>query len=157
MAIQWTTLNILILSAAVLAIVSLIIGLVAIVSTAGLNRKFKRYKGIHSTADLEQVYRDTVQQTDRLRAQISTLELEISELKLRLERKISTAQILRYNAFSDTGSDLSYTVALLDDHKDGVVLSSIYGRDESRTYGKPVSDGTSRYPLTKEEQEIIQK
>ncbi len=46
---------------------------------------------------------------------------------------------VRYNAFSDVGSDLSYALALLNRDGDGVVLSSIYSREDTRTYGKAVS------------------
>ncbi|MGD1067702.1 MAG: DUF4446 family protein [Vulcanimicrobiaceae bacterium] len=46
---------------------------------------------------------------------------------------------VRYNAFSDVGSDLSYALALLNRDGDGVVLSSIWSREETRTYGKAVT------------------
>ncbi|HTJ26630.1 MAG TPA: DUF4446 family protein [Candidatus Limnocylindria bacterium] len=46
---------------------------------------------------------------------------------------------VRYNAFSDVGSDLSYALALLNRDGDGVVLSSIYSREDTRTYGKAVN------------------
>ncbi len=46
---------------------------------------------------------------------------------------------VRYNAFSDVGSDLSYALALLNRDGDGVVLSSIYSREDTRTYGKAVA------------------
>ena len=46
---------------------------------------------------------------------------------------------MRYNAFSDVGSDLSYALALLNRDGDGVVLSSIWSREETRTYGKAVA------------------
>jgi len=46
---------------------------------------------------------------------------------------------VRYNAFSDVGSDLSYALALLNRDGDGVVLSSIWSREETRTYGKAVA------------------
>jgi hypothetical protein len=46
---------------------------------------------------------------------------------------------VRYNAFSDVGSDLSYALALLNRDGDGVVVSSIWSREETRTYGKAVA------------------
>ena len=46
--------------------------------------------------------------------------------------------IVRYNAFKDTGSDLSFALAILDDHNNGVVLNGIYARDSSNIYAKPV-------------------
>lgn len=155
MQLQWTTQTILDVAVAAVAVISLILGLIFISVTSRLNRRFARYKAVHSTADLDQVYHDTKEETVRLQTEINQLHEQINELRKRLETKVSTARMIRYNAFSDTGSDLSYSLALLDDHKDGVVLSSIYGRDESRTYGKPILEGQSKYPLTQEEKDLI--
>ena len=65
--------------------------------------------------------------------------------------------IVRYNAFKDTGSDLSFALAILDDHNNGVVLNGIYARDSSNIYAKPVENGESKYILSNEEKEAIYK
>jgi hypothetical protein len=65
--------------------------------------------------------------------------------------------IIRYNAFGETGSDLSFSVAIVDDAQNGVVITSIFGREESRVYAKPLTAGTSTYPLSDEEQAAIRK
>ena len=53
------------------------------------------------------------------------------------------------------GSDLSYAVALLDSYNDGVILTSIFGREDSRSYVKPVEKGQSTYQLMPEEQQAL--
>jgi hypothetical protein len=63
----------------------------------------------------------------------------IDALERIAHREIPRIGFLRYNAFSDVGSDLSYALALLNREGDGVVLSSIWSREETRTYGKAVS------------------
>ena len=55
------------------------------------------------------------------------------------------------------GSDLSYAVALLDSNNNGVVLSSIFGREDSRSYVKPIEAGKSTYTLTDEEDEALRQ
>lgn len=65
--------------------------------------------------------------------------------------------IYRYNAYKDTGSDLSFTLALLDENNDGVVLNGIYSREMSNIYAKPVVNGSSTYKITEEEKEAINK
>ena len=65
--------------------------------------------------------------------------------------------MVRYNAFKDTGSDLSFTLALLDEHNDGVVLNGIYSREMSNIYAKPVKNGTSTYTMSDEERQAVQK
>jgi hypothetical protein len=82
---------------------------------------------------------------DALEASSSAAGREISQLAQRIAALEKVAQsetprigFLRYNAFADVGSDQSYALALLTRDGDGVVLSSIYSREETRTYGKAV-------------------
>ncbi|EEG76932.1 DUF4446 family protein [Dethiobacter alkaliphilus] len=79
----------------------------------------------------------------------------------KIEKVLDTATrgigVVRFNAFQETGSDLSFAVAYLDAQRNGVVISSIYGREESRTYAKPVKNGESTYQLSMEEQEAIRQ
>jgi ABC-type multidrug transport system fused ATPase/permease subunit len=138
-----------------LTLIGLILAVISLISTKQLHKRFKRWKSIHATADLETVYEQTLDQVAVLKAELAAVKAELEELREALARKISTARVIRYNAFADTGSDLSFSIALLDDHQNGVVISSIYGRDESRTYAKPVEQGRSRYALTDEELAVI--
>jgi hypothetical protein len=64
---------------------------------------------------------------------------------------------VRFDAFEDMGGHLSFSAALLDAHGDGVVLTSINGRRETRIYAKPVSAAQSQYNLSDEEQEAIRR
>lgn len=57
----------------------------------------------------------------------------------------------------DMGSDLSFSVALLNDKNTGILITSIYGRDENRIYLKPVVEGVSKYTLSPEELEVLKK
>lgn len=68
---------------------------------------------------------------------------------------VRAPQVLRYDAFDDVGSKLSFSTAFLDARGEGAVLTTLYSRFESRTYCKPVNDGASPFPLTDEEQEVI--
>ena len=65
--------------------------------------------------------------------------------------------IVRYNAFKDTGSDLSFALAMLNAKNNGIVLNGIYSREMSNIYAKPVENGDSKYTLSKEEKEAIEK
>jgi hypothetical protein len=62
----------------------------------------------------------------------------ISELERLARTDIALCGFVRYDAFEDTGSELSYALALLSREGDGVVISSIYSRTDTRTYGKAV-------------------
>ena len=63
--------------------------------------------------------------------------------------------MVRYDAFGDMGGHLSWSLALLDDTGNGVVLTSIHGRTEARTYAKNVADWSSQQQLSPEEEEAI--
>ena len=74
-----------------------------------------------------------------------------------LVKSIKKVGIIRYNAFKDVGSDLSFALALLDDQNNGVVLNGIYAREMSNIYAKPIENGKSNYVLSEEESQAIQK
>lgn len=70
-------------------------------------------------------------------------------------RALTRVAVVRYDAFGDLAGALSFSAALLDDAGNGLVLSSINGRSETRTYAKGLSGGRSEAPLSPEEQEAI--
>lgn len=92
---------------------------------------------------------------------VEDLNKEIIQYCERLDRTVDTCiqkvGIVRYNAFKDVGSNLSFTLALLDNNNNGIVLNGIYSRDNSNIYAKPVKDGKSEYVLSEEEKEAIEK
>ena len=63
--------------------------------------------------------------------------------------------MVRYDAFSDTGGRLSWSVALLDDSGSGVVLTAIHGRSEARSYAKSLAGWTSEQPMSPEEEDAV--
>ena len=100
----------------------------------------------------------------RYMRRVSTTEEEIRKLSLyykELDNKnqkcIQKVGVVRYNAYKDTGSDLSFAVCLLDEHNDGVVFNGIYSRDMSNIYAKPIENGVSKYKVTPEEMAAIEK
>ncbi len=84
-------------------------------------------------------------------------EVKFFEQKLleKLPPCIQKVGLVRFNAFSDIGGDQSFALALLDGKNKGVVISSLYGRNEARVYAKQVEGGQSSYPLSEEEQKAL--
>ena len=82
-------------------------------------------------------------------------EERLAELERIARREVHRVGFVRYNSFSDVGSDLSFTLALLNNEGDGVVLTSIYSREETRTYGKAVRKFVPQQGASKEEQSAI--
>jgi hypothetical protein len=76
-------------------------------------------------------------------------------LRKDLASAIRHVVVVRYDAFGDMGGRLSFSAALLDDAGDGLVLTSIHGRTETRSYAKGVKGGTSEMMLSPEEEQAI--
>ena len=101
---------------------------------------------------------------DALEANIRAAESSCSALAGRVaaleqvaRTEVPRVGFVRYNAFDDVGSDLSYALALLTREGDGVVLSSIYSREETRTYGKAVERFLTTQDASSEEKTAIAK
>lgn len=83
------------------------------------------------------------------------LRSEVAALKAESGQALRHLSVVRYDAFGDMGGHLSWSVALLDDSGDGVVLTSIHGRQESRTYAKSIAGWQADQQLSPEETEAI--
>lgn len=79
----------------------------------------------------------------------------LAELIEKNKKNIQKVGIVRFNPFSDAGSNLSFTLALLDEENNGIVISSLHGREGTRIYAKPIEEGSSSYQLTQEEKQAI--
>lgn len=83
------------------------------------------------------------------------LKSQLTEVQATLPNQKGKIGVIRYNAFAEQGSDLSFSIAIINDEKDGAVFSGIHSRETSYVYAKPVEKGESAYPLTPEERKAI--
>jgi hypothetical protein len=93
--------------------------------------------------------------TDALPEDVTGLRQEVAALRVETAGALRHLAVVRYDAFGDMGGHLSWSVALLDDAGDGVVLTSIHGRSDSRTYAKSVAAWSCEQQLSPEEDEAI--
>lgn len=145
----------------ILALINIIIVFIMFINTiiiAKLKNKYEKFikkigNGNNIEEDLEK-YMTKIEQ-------IENVNKEIIKYCKNLDKEINgclqKVGIVRYSAFKDTGSDLSFALALLDEKNDGVILNGIYSREMSNIYAKPISNGKSEYTLSKEEEEAIYK
>ena len=118
----------------------------------------KRYrKLIYSVEDgnLEQLINDHIDLIDRFSDERKSLQKELDRLDERLAKAITRVSVVRFDAFDQSGNDLSYCIAMLDSENNGIVISGIFGREEARTYVKPIVEGESTYKLTREEEKAL--
>jgi len=126
-------------------------------SEARLRRRLRRVLPGGEQVSLDEVLSRQLERIDRLAERIDALNKLHHELEAITQRAIQKVGIVRYNPFADTGGDQSFAIALLDSGGNGLVVSSLHGRTETRVFAKPIQSGRSRYPLSDEEQDAIRK
>ncbi len=83
------------------------------------------------------------------------LEARLAALEEELQSAITRVGMVRFNPFADTGSDLSFALALLNRRDSGIVITGLWGRDEVRVFAKQITDGQSPHPLSQEERQAM--
>ncbi len=101
--------------------------------------------------------KEILSQFKDLEMNFERLAQELENFKKESELSIQKIGIIRFNPFSNVGGDQSFSLALLDGDNNGVVITSLYSREENRVYGKPIKKGLSEYPLSEEEKEAIKQ
>ena len=135
----------------------------SLINRVKISKNTKSYKELGTllnaptSENMEETIVEYIHQVNLMKNSIYSLEAKNEELNSRLKKSIQQVCFSRYNAFEDMGSDLSFSVALLDDNSDGFVMTNIYARDESNIYAKPIINGTSTYELSLEEKSVIEK
>lgn len=92
-----------------------------------------------------------------LKKRIENLEIQLSEYQKGMRKAFTKSAVVRFNPFGEMGGDQSFSLALLDQDNNGVVVTSHYTIEHQRVYAKPVQKGRSEYSLSKEEKEAIEK
>lgn len=107
--------------------------------------------------DIEQILNNHLDKVKLVEKQNEEILDYCRKIDESFKKTISKVGIYRYSAFRDTGSDLSFTLALLNKYNDGVVLNGIYSREMSNIYAKPIKKGESTYTLSNEEKIAIKQ
>jgi len=82
---------------------------------------------------------------------VEQIEEKQKTLSNTLKKCVQGIGVVRYNPFEEMGSDLSFSVAFLDAEHNGVVITGIFGRQNTSTYTKPITKGISSHTLSGEE------
>jgi hypothetical protein len=144
------------IGAAALAVLTFLLVLATRVRLRRLRRDFAVLEGPDGSAEtfLSAVNRHAAEVT-RLRAETGQAREQLGFARQELASALRHVGVVRYDAFGDMGGQLSFSVALVDDAGDGVVLTSINGRSETRSYAKPLSAAQSPFALSPEETDAI--
>ncbi len=122
-----------------------------------LHRRIEKLVRGKNGASLEESIHEISQGLKSLETTAQLHHEKLDSLLTRSKISVRNIAVKRFNPFADAGSNQSFSVALVDDHGDGVILSSIYARERMSVYAKPVEKGSSSYELTEEEAEVLDR
>lgn len=139
----------------VLILLALIIFISINMKLAKMNKRYSTMMMGMDGVNIEQLLLKHIEQVKEAVGKVDKLSIDCENIKDAAKKNIQKVGVIRFNAFEDMGSDLSFAIALLDYQNDGMVISSIYSRSESRMYAKPILAGQSSYLLTDEEKKAL--
>lgn len=105
----------------------------------------------------EKTTKEILESFDLLEKKVENLTLIVEDLKKENGNMVQKIGLIRFNPFSNTGGDQSFSLAILDGKNDGVVITSFYSSEGSSVYGKLIKKGESLNILSEEEKEAIEK
>lgn len=146
-----------------LTLVSIIVSGIALVAavyavfTAGKVKDWRRTLNNpdEQPENLEQIIGSIAAKIKTLQTAQTSSQQKTAQLEELLGHAVQHTGIVRFNALADEGGNLSFSLALLDAHYSGVVITSLHGRQQNRIYAKPIVGGTSEVPLSEEEQNAV--
>lgn len=147
----------LLLTALLLIFVLLILVIYVMVRLSTMSSRYRAMMRGSSKDDLEGMLIQHVRTVEEVAATNARILEENELIRQFIRQSLVRVASVRFRAFEDMGGDLSYAVALLDANNDGVIFSSIFAREDSRSYIKPIKNGSSDYPLSDEEKDVLKE
>ncbi len=105
--------------------------------------------------NLEEIIAAMTTKIKSLEHRSENLETALNALTEVASKAVQKTGLVRFNSQADDGGNLSFCLAMLDNHQTGVVVTSLHGRQQNRIYSKRIVDGKSESPLSEEETNAI--
>ncbi len=141
----------------IINIILIVVTIINVVMLTKTNKKYLKFmKQLGNGSNLDEMLRDYLKDVKEIKKDNSEIKAYYTKLDSDIASCIQKVGLVRYNAFRDVGSDLSFAIALLDGNDTGVVLNGLYGSDSSNIYAKPIKGGISTYQLSDEERYALE-
>ncbi len=140
------------------ALVLLLLGFVLVLS-ARLGRTSRLVRSLMTGpdgADLEEMLRGYSGRVESVEAQHGQFEAALSTLSAQLKGCVQNVGLVRFDAFGDVSGGQSFSIALLDGLDNGVIVTGLFGRSDSRCFGKSIRNGSSEQALSHEEEQALE-
>ena len=139
----------------VLVIALLVYCVILHIRLGSLKKKYDFFMQGENGASLERKLSVEVSEIRDAAKGLETMMTEQAAIRNIQSNTIQKIGFIKYNAFENIGNDLSFALTLLDGNNNGICISSIYGRNESRIFSKPIVKGKSLVSLSQEELESL--
>lgn len=137
--------------------VLIILVIVNIIHNIYINRKYVHFMNkLGNGNNLDEMLRKYLADVREIKKDNTEIKAYYTQLDNNIDSCIQKIGLVRYNAFKDVGSDLSFAIALLDRNDNGVILNGLYGSESSNIFAKPIKGGVSKYQLSEEEKEALE-
>lgn len=108
--------------------------------------------------DIRKKFAEVIKQVGSLELNVEELKDHLSEIENQGLKHIQRIELSRYNPYDDTGGDQSFSLVLLDNKGNGVVITSLHARSGTRVFAKYISKGEAgKYRLSEEERQLVKK
>lgn len=138
-----------------LAILASLIAVAALVQVWRLSTRMRLVLGDSDGDRLEKQLREYHAKNKQIQVDFEAMTNEYQKLSSITALSLQKISMVRFNPFGDVGGDQSFSLAMLDGHDSGLILTSIHGRGGTRVYAKPVDLGKSKYSLSSEEKKAL--
>ncbi|WP_129599777.1 DUF4446 family protein [Anaerophilus nitritogenes] len=122
-----------------------------------LKKKYERLSNNMEGKNIEEIIDQYYSKIDQLDIRMNNMDLSIEQIQHKILYSIQKVGIIQYNAFDDIGGTLSFSMALLDEQDNGILITSIYSRSNNVVYGKPIKKGKSSHSLSVEELQALDR
>lgn len=142
-----------------MAIIAIFISIIASVQvwrlTVRLQQALGDASGDRQGPRLEKQLREYHAKNKQIQAEFDVMTAEHQKLGAVAALSLQKISMVRFNPFGDVGGDQSFSLAMLDGHDSGLIITSIHGRSGTRVYAKPIDLGKSKYSLSSEEKKAL--
>lgn len=149
--------KIFLIAVAVMNLILLILYICNLVKLNKINKNYKIFmKKLGNGNNIDEMLKSYINKVEEVNERNEDIIKYCNRLDKEVSLCIKKIGMVRYSAFKDTGSDLSFALALLNDNNDGVILNGIYSREMSNIYAKQVQEGKTNGKLSEEEKQALE-
>lgn len=158
---EWVTYNELILYVpTAVAVLLLILIVIQQRRLSVANKQLQRYQALlkdYDGGNVESIIVKMRSELNQKNRELESLALRVKDIEEKIPDLVQNIGVIRFKGFEDVGGDLSFSTAILTGQGDGVVITALHARDDTRVYAKKIEKYVSAYPLSEEEINVIKQ